>query len=634
MSGIVGGYRRTGDRFDPDELERLYERIAHRGPDGGGRWYDGSVGFGHQLLATTPEAQYERLPWVDSQGSLAITADARIDNREELLRTLEFDDPLSRIPDSRLILAAYREWGAGCPERLLGAFAFAIWDDEREHLFCARDHVGVKPLYYHRSKELFAFASELPVLGTVTPTRPSPDERWIADYLAGRLDDRTATGFDAISRLPPAHTLTITATDCTMRRYWSLEEVEPLPPADDGKYERQFRVLFEECVDVRLRGRRPERVGSLLSGGIDSGSIASVVEHLRSRRGQPSLATFSAVFDDVSRCDEREFIDAVTDAGAFDPHYVHGDRFGPLADVDTLLEHFGRPFYPSLFVLIPRLYEAAAEEGIRTVLHGYGGDQTMGSSVQGYFRGLARRGQLLTLASELHAYRRRYPWLSATDILWDDVLAPLAPQSIRRCRHSRFEPDSYVENSLASIDQQFARRTGLDDRLASDAVRQPPQSQRAIRRRALAAGEPSFNLELNDAAAAAVGVEPRYPYFDKRLIEFSLALPPGATVRNALDRTIVRDGLARILPEAIRARDDKMEFSPNVVHGTTTYDLETIEATLFDGTPTTAPYVDIGGLEVAFERLRTEAGTVSDARNLLMATTLEEWLSDCDLACA
>ncbi|MCU4974880.1 asparagine synthase-related protein [Halobacteria archaeon AArc-m2/3/4] len=631
MTAITGCYRRAGTRIGLDEtLARLHDRLGHRGADGGEKWSNGSVGFGHQQLHTTPESLAATLP--TTVDGLTITADARIDNREELFEALEveLDSPRSqeRIPDSRLLLEAYREWGVTCPTRLLGAFAFAVWDHDRESLFCARDHVGVKPLYYHCTDDLFAFASELPALRTVTPTELTPDERWIGDYLAGRLDDRTATGFEELERLPPAHTITITEADRTLRRYWSLEDIDPLPPVDDDTYERQFRDLFTDAVDVRLRGQRPECVGSLLSGGLDSGSIASVAATLRTHRGEPPLPTFSAVFEDVTDCDEREFIDAVTDAGGVESHTVHGDQFGPLADAETLLEHFGRPFYPSLFLLIPRLYAAAADEGVRTILHGYGGDQTMGSSVQGYFRGLARRGQFPTLARELRAYRRRYPWLSTVDVLWRDVLAPLAPQSVRRFRHSRFETDRYVERSMASIDRQFARRTGLDTRLETDAVCQPPQSQRELRRQALAAGEPSFNLELNDAAAAAVGIEPRYPYFDKRLIEFSLALPPGATVTNALDRTIVRDGLAGVLPRAIRERDDKMEFSPNVVHGTTTYDLETIERTLFDGTPTAETFLDVSDLEAGFERLQTDTGTASDARNLSMATTLEWWLSE------
>ncbi|THE65150.1 hypothetical protein D8Y22_07970 [Salinadaptatus halalkaliphilus] len=624
MSGIVACYRRTGEPIESTLLERLCERQRHRGPDGDGRWCDGHVGLGQQLLETTPESRYAALPTVD--GDLALTADVRLDNRDELIATLELAGDPSRMPDGRLLLEAYREWGADCPSRLLGAFAFVVWDRDRGQLYCARDHVGVKPLYYYADEAWVVIASELPTLFELPALESVPDRRWIGNYLAGQLTDERATGYQRGGRLPPAHTLTVTETGSTRRRYWSVEDIDPLPPVSDDRYRRRFRDLFEDAVADRLRHQ--QRVGSLLSGGIDSSSIASVATQLRTDRNEPALPTFSAIFEDVPSCDEREFVEAVTAAGRFEPHYVRGDGFGPLADIDTVLEGFGRPFYPSLFMLVPRLYARASTAGVRAVLHGYGGDQVMGSDVRGYFRGLARRGNLLTLGRELRSYRRRYPWLSWTDVIWRDVLTSLVPEPLRRVYHARYDADRYLEQTIASIDQSFARRIDLDERLERARVRRPPDSQRALRQRALTRGEPTFNLELNDAAAAAVGVEPRYPYFDKRIVEFALALPPGETVVDGLDRTIVRDGLAGILPRAIRERDDKTEFSRNVVYGATRYDREYIDRTLFRDRPSIAPYVDLAGLEDAFENLRTGRASAGDARNLSMATTLERWHRD------
>ena len=144
-------------------LERMNSILAHRGPDGAVVWHNGVVGLGHRMLHTTPESLREVLPLVNRGADLVITADARIDNREELIASLDLKHrPAAELADSELILAAYEKWGDHSPEKLLGDFAFVIWDGRQRSLFCARDHFGVKPFYYfYRPGHLFAFASEI-----------------------------------------------------------------------------------------------------------------------------------------------------------------------------------------------------------------------------------------------------------------------------------------------------------------------------------------------------------------------------------------------------------------------------------------------------------------------------------------
>ncbi|NES85389.1 MAG: asparagine synthetase B, partial [Moorea sp. SIO2B7] len=163
MSGIVGIYYLNQEPIDRENIGQMLDILAHRGPDGADIWCEGSVGLGHRMLWTTPESLLEKLPLVNHSKNLVITADARIDNREELIVALELNDrPAEKITDSQLILAAYEKWGEQCPEKLLGDFAFAIWDKHKQILFCARDHVGVKPFYYyHQSGQGFIFASEI-----------------------------------------------------------------------------------------------------------------------------------------------------------------------------------------------------------------------------------------------------------------------------------------------------------------------------------------------------------------------------------------------------------------------------------------------------------------------------------------
>ena len=145
MSGITGIFRRDGQDVDQADINNMNDKISHRGPDGSRIWCEGQVAFGHQMLHTTPESLQEILPFEDKESGLVITADARIDNRKSLSLKLGIEDN-KYVSDSYFILKAYEKWGEKCPEKLLGDFTFAIWDENRETLFCARDHMGVSLL--------------------------------------------------------------------------------------------------------------------------------------------------------------------------------------------------------------------------------------------------------------------------------------------------------------------------------------------------------------------------------------------------------------------------------------------------------------------------------------------------------
>ena len=210
MSGIAGVYYLDGRTVDSADLERMVDILAHRGPDGAAVWCEGSAGLGHRMLHTTPESLHEELPLVSAYGDLALTADARIDNRGELLSALRIDRPHEEVCDSELIIEAYKKWGERCPERLLGDFAFAIWDGRNRRLFCARDHMGVKPFYYYRSYRLFAFASEIKALLCLPDVPHKLNEVQIADYLLDNYyEDKAVTFYEGILRLPPAHVTSV-----------------------------------------------------------------------------------------------------------------------------------------------------------------------------------------------------------------------------------------------------------------------------------------------------------------------------------------------------------------------------------------------------------------------------------------
>src|SRR2546422_5671131 len=351
----------------------MLARLAHRGPDGAGVWSEGTVGLGHRLLHTTPESLRERLPLASGDGTLVLTADARIDNRAELLGAL---DRGVEATDAELILAAYERWGERCPEHLLGDFVFVIWDARRAALFCARDHFGVKPFYNHHAPgRLFAFASEIKGLLALAEVPRRLNETRVADYLVPLLEDKVITFYEDILRLPPAHRMTVTREGVRTEQYWALDPEREIRMKSDEEYADAFREIFTEAVRCRLRSAFP--VGSMLSGGLDSSSVVCVARQLLQQNGGNRFHTFSIVFDDVPECDERRYVEAVLAGGGADPHYIRGDLLSPLGDVDRFLDHQDEPLsVPNLF-LYWAACRLASESGMRVFLDGVDGDTTV-----------------------------------------------------------------------------------------------------------------------------------------------------------------------------------------------------------------------------------------------------------------
>lgn len=404
MSGIAGLFLTDARPASRPALERMVETIKHRGPQQTGLWTDGSVGLGHCLFATTPETLHEPLPFYDALRNLAVTADARIDNRADLLPQLDFGPlPPSEIPDSLLILRAYEKWGEDCPEKLLGDFAFALWDGKRQALFCARDPFGVRPFFYYHGQGLFAFASEIKALLALPDVPRRINENRVLESLATYCDNEADTFYQNIFSLPPAHQMRVDANGQVLRRYWNLNPTRELRLRSDARYAEAFRECFLEAV--RCQVRRAGRVGSTLSGGLDSSSIACAArDFLRAEGGAP-LPTFSLIFDDVPQSDERSFMQAALDRGGMEAHFIRGDKIGPLWEVDEVLRHEDEPFHaPNLF-LHWAMYREAKNAGISILLDGLDGDTTVSHGIarlpemarRGQWPGLLREARLLAL---------------------------------------------------------------------------------------------------------------------------------------------------------------------------------------------------------------------------------------------
>jgi asparagine synthase (glutamine-hydrolysing) len=549
MSGIIGLYNLDGRPAEPPLLERMARTIAHRGPDGIRNWLNGPVCLGHLLLQTTPESAHEKQPLTNEDSALCLTLDGRIDNRTELRSLLDSKGlPLRDDTDAELVLRAYECWGEECPIRLLGDFAFAIWDARHQRLFCARDYVGVKPFYYHRSASLFAFGSEIRALLALDAVPRRLNESRLADFLVEELDreDEESTFYQDVQRLPAGHSLTVSPGRFHLRDYWQLKAPPLLKLGSLREYGEAFREVFVDAVRCRLRSTHP--VGSTLSGGIDSSSVVCTIRELLATELREPLHTISLVDADESKCGETPYIREVLRGGGLTPHIVRSDQVTPMtqqmADSDEPFEIF--TYFTNWFG-----FDAARKVGVRVLLDGISGDHTI--PPYPYLATLLRSGQWNTLRREL-SFGTREMGESRLSILRTHALAPMLPGwfEIWRRLPGR-KPRPYPESC---IDPDFAHRMRIPERFESKRQKLWAASRDigTLHSWSFTCGILPFFFEHSGRLAATLGIEARHPFSDRRVIEFFLSLPLRMKTYTPMPKGVLREGMRGVLPEMVRER--------------------------------------------------------------------------------
>jgi asparagine synthase (glutamine-hydrolysing) len=357
---------------------------------------------------------------------------------------------------------------------------------------------------------------------------------------------------------------------------------------------------------------------------------------LRGEGGERSLDTFTAIFPelpaaDLRRIDERAFVDAVLAQGGFEAHHVRGDLLSPLTDVDRALWHLDEAFAAPNLYLHWGLYGAARAQGVRTLLDGIDGDTTVSHGFE-YLPALARSGRALTLGRELRALSQRHR-AGVGQLFWDLALQPLVPPALR---HSVRRLRRGEQGRLAGtvIRPEFARRMGIEDRLETLERRERPGGgpTRQVHADAMQSGLIPYALEVADKAAAAFGVEPRYPFFDRRLMELCLAMPPDQKLHGGWTRLVMRRAMAGRLPEPVRWRSSKANLAPNFKRRLLEKDGSLLAEMVLDQAGVIDEYVDVPALRRAYDRYVAEPGSEADALTVFNAVVLGLWLQRAKIA--
>lgn len=623
MSGIAGLWRpRRGTDGAPPaaedlpDLRKLDAGLARRG--GPGRILacraDGDGCAPWLICRPFPEverdARVPQQPAVDERGNVLVF-DGRIDDRARLTHDLGAPHGTS---DEMLLLAAYRRWGAAAASRVLGDFAFALWDPALRRLHLARDPSGLRPLFVRRQPHRLVWASTLRALEAVDVAGERIDERWVAGYLGGEVEPGI-TPWCRIGAVVPGTTVVVREDGGEEEvRGWRIGPREPIRLADDREVEERFRELFVAAVGDRMRG--DGAVGVELSGGLDSSSIACVAAGLvGSTAGVGEVVTVSHVFDRSPGSDERAFIRVVEDRLGRPGHHLEESRHPMLADLEEDFFELPSPLHCTM------RRERAAVAAIRaagaaTVMSGLGGDELLWSEVDMPIA-LADRiaSRRLGGVAGLVADRARESGHSYSQVV-AEALVLVGPHRWRVRYRGR------PADRFPWIDRRFARRTGLGERFLG--ASRPGEHS-------LPSGREHFEMLHNVLGltpwtydVGPVPLDRALPYLDLRLIDFCLALPFDQFVRDGSTRSVLRRALREVLPAPILARRGKKSLDQAALRA---FAARWEEVRRFLGAePRVAAhgFVDPAALWEALERARR--GRIVGTVALFQVLGLEAWL--------
>ncbi len=588
MSGICGIVGFGSDDVPQTHLNLMVQAARFRAVDGCHTWMGDGVALAqlaHFLTPRSAQGSYPHSePIPESAHALHLVANARIDNRDELLAVLQpqgllrSDDPA----DEELILGAYRHWGDHCGSRLIGDFAFAVWDSQRRRLFAARDPMGMRALYVRSEPGRLIFASEAQQIVRLPEVPRRLFEPAVAGHLAGPFGRTDWSFYEGIEQLSPGHALAADASGVRTWHFWDIDPGNELRYRSEGQYAEHLRQLLWQAVADRLRTTRP--VGLSLSGGMDSGSVAAAAGALRAHR----LRTYSWSFDELPDCDERHISGLITDAFDLTAIGIPADDAWPLADYPKHGPHADDPLLFVYEALADRTLDQARLDGVGVLLSGERGDEMVGDWIYD-MRGLLRSGRLPAFMREIAAHKRAHRRSTL-----GTVRVALFPSTTKsRQPHDRLP---------AWVQPEFADRTDLPE-IARGSAPTPPDMDPARQARygrifMFAGMRRSVALERRRAAH---GLEYADPWSDRRIAEFIMAVPPHMVTRLSEPKRLLRRAMRGTMPDAALNQAGKIEPVALFHRGFRERAIHTVRDLLTDSRMAARGFVDSGVLLRAFE---------------------------------
>jgi asparagine synthase (glutamine-hydrolysing) len=553
VSGLGAILNLDGSPVPPYEVERMTNVLKPYGSYRQKTLVRGNAAFVFCLDNLLPEDIYERQPLLLAH-RFVLLFDGRIDNRSELgdILNISTGDLLS-MSDSVIALRLFDRWGERAFEQIVGVFAIIITDLQDGGMLCARDHLGLRVLHYHRSATRFAVATVPEALFALSWVPRILNKEKLADTLVSRGLDGETTNFQEIFRVPPGHTIRVCGTSLSKHQFWDPEAIADIRFKSDHDYVEIFKERLNDAVNASLRSRRAPC--ATITGGLDSSSIAVIAADMLAAKGE-RLNTFTAVPEaEFARkelpwryFDETPYVRTIAEVNKnILPHFIRQDRQPICEQIAEVIRMSELPGGTLNCLWAVDIFAAARSAGHNVMLGGEMGNLTMSYHGMGLFTGLLLTGRWLQLFVEL--------WFSGDR--WrhrvrNKMIAPLIPAPLfrryKQWRHRGNQP----WHDISLIRPEFAAQTGIIDRAAREGM---PYDMPPIRDSKLSRVK-DFRAfyEVADWFAkvrANFQVDIRTPAFDRRLVEFCIGIPPDQYLRKGRDRWLIRRAMGGRLPDSI-----------------------------------------------------------------------------------
>ncbi|MGA9581313.1 MAG: asparagine synthase-related protein [Allosphingosinicella sp.] len=561
MTALAGFWHFDGKPASAECCRRMLSAQRIYGPDDTGLWDDGDVALGRCLFRTLPEDRFDRRPQLGGGGRFALVADLRLDNRDELARALGIEgSEAGTLCDAALLMRAWERWESASFDRLVGDYAFALWDGRERRLFLARDALGNRPLHYHRGDGVFAFASMPKGLHALPSVAYAPDQVRAAEFLALMPESGPRSFFEGISRVEAGQLAVVGDGQVRTSLHWQPRRGTG-KAGSAGDYAEGLRHHLDVAVAARLRGAG-DRVGAHLSGGFDSSAVATTAARLMGERGGGVLALTAVPREGYRGAMRAERIGDESElAGATASLYPNMDHVLVRPNGQKILDELDRDFFlferPLVNVCNQRWWKRVNEEarsrGVRVVLPAVMGNYSISYPGWERFAELAGTGRWLTLAREGRAF------VGSGQRSWKGVLAdafgPWLPAPLWRAASRSGGRLDYDLTSYTAINPQ--RTLDLERRAAGQAHDfgyRPPKDGFDIRLWCLRRID--FG-NLHKGSLAGWGIDQRDPTTDRRLVEYTLALPMEAFLNRGESRAVARRAFADRIPAHVLAERRK-----------------------------------------------------------------------------
>lgn len=546
MCGIAGYIARRGRAVDRDRLAAMCAAVSHRGPDGTGLTITGSVGLGHRRLSIFDLSADGAQPMFDPQSGRSIIFNGAIYNYLELRADLANKGRRFYTgTDTEVILAAYDTWGSDCVNHFNGMWAFAIHDPQAGIVFCSRDRFGIKPFYYVETADCFAFGSEIRQLLPLLPAVRVCEEVLIDFIFTDRCEHREDTFFDSVRKLPAGCNLTYRLDQDRhfQQRYYRLERRTDLEKISLDDAIALYKDGLEDAVRLRLRSDAP--IGTCLSGGLDSSSVASLAASLYNKPDGLAFAAVTAVSEDPTN-DESSYARSVANNAGLRWLTTKPDYTAFESSIEEVVEAQEEPFAGPSICMQYFVMRTARESGLKVLLDGQGGDETL-LGYERYFAAhylaMRRRHGWRAMISSMHSSARHNARMSPPIIA--GYLAYFSTPRVRFWQYKRRH-------------QYLKQSPGLPDHLIRYA--QASRDEFELQRLEIETTNLPALLRYEDKNAMWHGIETRLPFLDYRLVETALALPGEYKVREGWTKYVLRRGMSGILQDDIAWRRDKRGF--------------------------------------------------------------------------